>query len=545
MRKYRNRKGTKMEKQIARKKTAGKCLQIENADKTYFLTMLIFGIIVYFPMISQNLVNTYDGLWNGSYFVAQAWELSIGRWLWPVVDFVRFGVQMNPINALLMLSMTAFSVTLLRGLFVKKDGVLSYLAGMAFVSGAAVGVRLSYQYMSPIFGLALLLSVAAACCVAKAEHATDCACGAVLLALSLGLYQADLACFCMILLAYLLKLLFQNAEQKTVHAHIVKSLGSAAAGILLYWAVLHLILLLTGVHMAAYNGADQISVGNILKNLPSALGQAYQIFGTYFFQNVYKHNMLQEYGFFVVAFAVMGIGLLCRFGKLIRDKNAEFALLGAAALLVLPLSCNVMMLISSGVVWRLQMSSGLNLFVPLLLLLLDGTCPARTERFVKARQIAVLVLAFLVMYGNVYRMVMDQGAMQRGRDSLRVMSDRIVDDLTDLGYFDAAQQHSVAFVGRPSSNPAFVQGTVYESANRYAQMGRFWLGAECARMSWNGVFGTITRAPVTISDDDQYMALLEEETVAQMPIYPQEGYIRQVDGVLVVKVSEDYKVFED
>ena len=47
-----------MEKQIARKKTAGKCLQIENADKTYFLTMLIFGIIVYFPMISQNLVNT-------------------------------------------------------------------------------------------------------------------------------------------------------------------------------------------------------------------------------------------------------------------------------------------------------------------------------------------------------------------------------------------------------------------------------------------------------------------------------------------------------
>ena len=534
-----------MEERIARKKTAGKCLQIENADKIYFLTMLIFGTIVYFPMISQNLVNTYDGLWNGTYYAAQAWELSIGRWLWPVVDFVRFGVQMNPINALLMLSMTALSVTLLRGLFVKNDGALSYLAGMAFVSGAAVGVRLSYQYMSPIFGLALLLSVAAACCVAKTEHAAGCACGAVLLALSLGLYQADLACFCMILLAYLLKLLFQNAEQKTVHAHIVKSLGSAAAGMLLYWAVLHLILLLTGVHMADYNGADQISAGNILKKLPSALGQAYQIFGTYFFQNVYKHNMLQEYGFFAVVFAVMGIGLLCRFGKLIRDKNAEFALLGAAALLVLPLSCNVMMLISSGAVWRLQMSSGLNLFVPLLLLLLDGTCPARMERFVKAGRIAVLVLAFLVMYGNVYRMVMDQGAMQQGRDSLRVMSDRIVDDLTDLGYFDVAEQQSVVFVGRPSSNPAFVQGAVYESANRYAQMGDFWLGAECARMSWNGVFGTITRAPVMISDDDQYMALLEEETVAQMPIYPQEGYIRQVDGVLVVKVSEDYKVFED
>lgn len=514
-------------------------------DKKYFCVMLGFAVVVYFPLISQRLVNTFDGLWNGSWFMGGFWEVSIGRWLWPVADFVRFGVQTEPLNSLLMLSMTALSVTLLRGLFVKKDGALSYLAGMAFVSGAAVGVRLSYQYMSPIFGLALLLSVAAAYCVAKAEHPAGCACGAVLLALSLGLYQADLACFCMILLAYLLKLLFQNAERKTVHAHIVKSLGSAAAGMLLYWVVLHLILLLTGVHMADYNGADQISVGNILKNLPSALGQAYQMFGTYFFQNVYKHNMLQEYGFFAVVFAVMGAGLLFRLGTLVRGRNAEFVLLGAAALLVLPLSCNVMMLISSEAVWRLQMASGLNLFVPLLLLLLDGTRSAPTERFAQARQIAVLVLAFLVMYGNVYRMVMDQGAMQQGRDSLRVMSDRIVDDLTNLGYFDTAEQQPVAFVGRPSSNPTFKKGNLYSSANKYAQMGCFWLASECARLSWRGVFEKITPVEITLCEDGDYQKLRQTELVAEMPVYPQEGYIRRVGDIVIVKVSEDYLIDEE
>ena len=37
---------------------------------------------------------------------------------------------------------------------------------------------------------------------------------AVLLALSLGLYQTNLACFCLVLLAYFLLLLFQNGENK-------------------------------------------------------------------------------------------------------------------------------------------------------------------------------------------------------------------------------------------------------------------------------------------------------------------------------------------
>ena len=35
---------------------------------------------------------------------------------------------------------------------------------------------------------------------------------AVLLALSLGLYQTNLACFCLVLLAYFLLLLFRNGE---------------------------------------------------------------------------------------------------------------------------------------------------------------------------------------------------------------------------------------------------------------------------------------------------------------------------------------------
>ena len=45
----------------------------------------------------------------------------------------------------------------------------------------------------------------------------------------------------------------------------------------------------------------------------------------YFFQNYYRHNILQPVGFFVLVFLALSIGLLNRFRKMlqmcIRDRN--------------------------------------------------------------------------------------------------------------------------------------------------------------------------------------------------------------------------------
>ena len=98
------------------------------------------------------------------------------------------------------------------------------------------------------------------------------------------------------------------------------------------------------------------------------------------------------------------------------------------------------------------------------------------------------------------------------------------------GYFDDNEQLPVLFVGRPSSNSSFMKREYYLYANPYAQMGRFWLNDYSARASWKAVFRDITPAK------------LKHCSVEQMPVYPQEGYIQQIDGVVVVKISDDYKV---
>ena len=119
-----------------------------------------------------------------------------------------------------------------------------------------------------------------------------------------------------------------------------------------------------------------------------------------------------------------------------------------------------------------------------------------------------------------------------------------MNDLTEEGCFDEGNHWSVMIAGRPSSNPTFKKGDLYPSANRYAQMGCFWLSPECARLSWRGVFEKITPVEITLCEDEDYQKLRQTELVAEMPVYPQEGYIRRVGDIVIVKVSEDYLIDE-
>lgn len=114
--------------------------------------MLLFSAVVFFLLISQRLTNTFDGLWNNTWFFGGYWQVVTGRWLWPVIDALRFGIQTEPFNSLLTLSMSALAVTLLRKFFTEKDSVVTYLAGMAVLASTVTGIQLSYRFQSPVFG---------------------------------------------------------------------------------------------------------------------------------------------------------------------------------------------------------------------------------------------------------------------------------------------------------------------------------------------------------------------------------------------------------
>ena len=525
-------------------------------DKKYFLGMLLFSLFVFFPLVSQRLTNAYDGMWTTAEYWAGIWELSNGRWLWPVLNSLRFSIQLNPINAMACLMTVSLGVTLLHQLFEKEAGVraslLSWLAGAGYVSSVVVACYLSFTHQSVEFGISFFLSVIAAYCAIRAKKMiVGIISGAVFLAMSLGLYQTNLACFCLVMLAYFLLLLFRNEEKQKIREHICRSLASAASGAVLYLLILKVVLWATGTAMADYQGGADVSVSGILKNLPSSIAKCYELFYQYFFGTLVKHNMLQETAVvFVLMFFVVGVALACRLVRLVFRKDWENTFYGISALLVLPMMCTIFMVATSQAAFYIPMSGGLALFLPVCFWLLDSSredktaCDVFHKCWNKAEKALTLLTAAAVVYGSVFMSAVDQQAMYEGRQATKELSDLIAQTLVSEGYYD--NEIPVMLVGNASSNPLFRTHKLYHKANPYARVGLFM--AETAgtiRFSWNAAFRDYTPIWLNLCDDKTYQELLETEEIAEMPTFPQEGSIRKMDDVLVIKVSEEYHLDPD
>lgn len=475
---------------------------LRELDKKYFCVMLGFAVMVYFPLISLKLTNTVDGLWTTAEYMAGAWELSNGRWFWLVTSFLRFSLQLEPINAVVCLVLVSLGVTRLHMLFKPawmRTSCIDWLAGLCYVSNVVVGCYLSFHFIAPEYGFSFFFAMLATEHVIRGKSAVSSIVpAAVLLALSLGLYQTNLACFCLVLLAYFLLLLFQNGEKQKIREYICKSLASAASGAVLYLLILKITLWATGTAMADYQGGADISVSGILKNLPSSVEKCYELFYRYFFGTLVKHNMLQETAVvFALIFCVVGAALACRLVRLIRRKDWENTFYGTAALLVLPMMCTVFMVATSQASFYIPMSGGLALFLPVCFWLLDSSregktaCDAFRKCWNKAEKALILLTAAAVVYGSVFMSAVDQQAMYEGRKATKQIADLVAGELVAEGYYDLPEKLPVMLVGRPSASPLF-----------------------------------------------------RTEEIKRMPTFPEKGSMQEMDGVYVIKISEDYLIDE-
>ena len=391
---------------------------LRELDKKYFCVMLGFAVMVYFPLISLKLTNTVDGLWTTAEYMAGAWELSNGRWFWLVTSFLRFSLQLEPINAVVCLVLVSLGVTRLHMLFKPawmRTSCIDWLAGLCYVSNVVVGCYLSFHFIAPEYGFSFFFAMLATEHVIRGKSAVSSIVpAAVLLALSLGLYQTNLACFC----------------------------------------------------------------------------------------------------------------------------------------LVLPMMCTVFMVATSQALFYIPMSGGLALFLPVCFWLLDSSregktaCDAFRKCWNKAEKALILLTAAAVVYGSVFMSAVDQQAMYEGRQATKELSDLIAQTLVNEGYYD--NEIPVMLVGNASNSPLFRTHELYHTANPYARVGLFM--AETAgtiRFSWDAAFRDYTPIWLNLCDDKTYQKLLETEEIAEMPTFPQEGSIRKMDGVLVIKVSEEYHLDAD
>lgn len=512
-----------------------------------------FGIFVFSEMMTKHLVNAYDGIWEYTYHTAGAWELSLGRWFWLYLDKARFGLSNDPWTSILTLLFFSLGMAFFGDLFVsektapRKSGKFftlfsgfSLLSGLLFLSSTAVSIALSYRYMSPTFGLGFFLSILAVWFMARCPYrAVSVILSSLLIALSMGLYQAYIGCTCLAIIGYFLgRLLSDDETLKAVLRTMVRFGLCVILGGILYIVLLKLNLAYFHVSLSDYNGANSYSILNSIKGLPITVGMCYSAFGLYFFRDIYKINRLQMHPLFPVLFVIMGIYMILCMIRLWKKQKGK-AVLFFLLLVLSPIACNSVLMIATNTTMSLQMTSGLALFLPMLTCVvgtfLDLPTPADSPK--KAPWIPTLAMVFLciTIYGNIYQVEIDQNAMCEGQTATITMTESILNDLRKENLLSSDLRY--CFIGLPAGNSMFYVSPAYSEANAYALFGSGWGDTTSSMKSWRGFTNSLCGVNISIWPADACSEQIDQVFTDDFPIYPANGYIRQVDDVVVIRIN--------
>lgn len=493
---------------------------------------LAMCLILYSMIIVCNLVNRQDGMWNGPYYSAGNWELSIGRWAIRYLDSFQFGIHVNPITTIVTLLLFILGTEIMIGIFGFAVGSWKdYLVSMLFLCNMTVCVSLSYLYTSVIYGLAFLIGMLCAKCIIDSKKKKYLLfVGAVCLALVMGLYQSYLGCIVLTVVTYLIVMSKGDYELREIFRFVLRGIEVGIMGFCLYEVILYLNLHFFRVSISPYNGANQISLSVIVSNLLPSIKRTYVGFFKYFTGKSYKWNVFGD----KVQEVIFGIFLIYYIGfwGTTLFKSKLHRLLWMFFVLLLPLATNVTYILAPQSSFFEQQTAPMALMVSMAVVLLLKVSQKKMQYF---RDMAIAVLSVLLLYGTAYQTLIDQEAMREGTIASETMAQDIFQSLVERGYYSPDKRY--ALIGAPGNNPMFFVTPIYNRANWYARIGGPWWGTELDIRSWGGIYHYRLGINILTCNANEYEELLKLDEVKNMPMYPSEGFIREINGIIVIRIS--------
>ena len=469
-------------------------------EKRFLILYTLAGIIIYYTLISKGLFNHYDGLWHPSRYYAGEWEVSIGRWIVPLVDKARFGLVSAPMNTLISLLLTGIGHILLFDLFGLKNDAGKLLVSLLWIGSCVFCMTLSYLFTSPAYAVAFLFAAASAYTLIRQNNWVGLLLSACFFALTMGSYQGYIGVTCLILCAYFIVFCSRTEKVADIAKYCLRVAGMILCGGIFYLIGTKIITRITKISLDEYGGAASITPAVILRNLPQGVKLCYTEFFKFFATSSRHNNYFKENHCTVLLFAVlMVIMAVCVFKAF--QKNLICMTYAAAA----------------------EHADAANV---------------RKSKSYLLKAAAVTVLTVLLAWSEICSVTNDQLAMEEGRTSVTTIANMVAKDLKDEGLITAEEK--ICIFGLPAMNKLFYKYQAWEEANNYAKFGRWSVAPGCDFYSWRSTYRYLCGLSLNFCSRGEYYELKDMDEVKKMPTYPEQGSIRKIGEFIVVKVSDKY-----
>lgn len=509
--------------------------------KNCFIYTFLFGIAAHaygffnFTISHDSLEALYSGA------AETEWKISIGRVFVPAYRWLTRGFLTSPwMIGLLAMIWIALAVYLLLRLFEKEDvGFTVLAAGIMTVNPIVTALTATFLHDLDVDMFALFLMTAAVYLWKKSRWGV--LAGIPMIAVGLGLYQSYLSvAIALIMIVCMMWLL----DGKSAGAVLKKGLSG-------------MIMLIAGggvylISMRAICGGMGIAVSDSYNSI-SRLGAAgtsaadmfWYVVKAYYYWLMYFLNPASV-GQTWVAAAANIIVLLCLAGIILTSifskkiKTAEKILLitlGGA----LPLGMNISAVLSKGMLHGLMMYGFCMIYI-LTLLVAEWNIKNSSEKHRKtakyARTVIIAGVAFIIWNGfpmaNAAYLKKDLERQQTHSLMTRV-AERME---SQEGYIRG--ETTVAFVGKIDM-PEMPGFEAFEGDGRTSGVQGLTANDQIKNYrDYEEYFQYVLNIPIDLCTEEQRSALWEMQEVKAMPVFPDEGCMQTVDGILVVKMGERY-----
>ena len=245
--------------------------------KVCFWSAIIIGLVTHLYKLTNWLPN-----WDSLVFRYDPQNmLAIGRWFLPIACAPSSFYDLPWLAGLVAIIFHALGAVCVTKMFDVKKNTTAALIGALVAAFPTVTSVLTYNYVADSYALAFLFSCMAAMLLTRDKPSYVGA--AVLIALSAGIYQAYVTVTVMLLLCHLItELIYGEAKTCGILLKSVKLLATGVVGIVAYYAILTVILKITGTELLDYQGASSAaSLSGI--NIAASLYTVKHSFTDYFF----------------------------------------------------------------------------------------------------------------------------------------------------------------------------------------------------------------------------------------------------------------------
>ena len=495
--------------------------------KESFLSVFLFGLVAHgYGML--NLIMSHDSL-NDIFIASHAHKISIGRIWFPAYVTLAHNKLMLPwLNGMLALVWISLSVYLICNLFnLKEKWQTVFVSAVMTVNPTIISLIGTFAHDTDADMFALLLSVVTVILWRKAGKLNDIRRkgllllgGALILSFSIGIYQAFISVF----IALVLMLSILDLLEKEGCLSVLKR-GLLAIGMIGGAGVFYLleIKMVTFVMQMGLSSGEYNSVNNL-----SGLRNAS------IFQLVVKTYLkwLQAFvdsgfSFSLKVYASVNIMLLVLLAIILIKESRKIGKwergLVIALAAVMPFGMNVCYLLSVGTLHDVMKYSFWLTYV-FLMVLTTRFCQDDKKRFIR---LAVICLVGFLTFGwiqtsnavYVKKELESQATLSRMTRVAQLLSEQ-------EGYVPG--ETKVVFWG---NNTGFTE-SINGFENQSGITGSELFSTATYQYTYKTYFEYVLNIPLNYVFN-QYHVI--EEDVMKMPLFPNEGCIRWIDDILVIR----------